>query len=123
MPSFVVESLGLEITRPYKDMYSFDSIKLKSLGLIKYMVVTLAQIPAKIIVMDVIVVDIPDKFVMLLSRSWTSKLKGTLQMDMAFATIALFRGHRRLYREKKLAYAVSSEDKPENHPIYDVDTY
>ena len=38
----VVESIGLEITRPYKDLFSFDSRKLKCLGIIKEMVVTLA---------------------------------------------------------------------------------
>ena len=72
------------------------------------MVVTLSQIPAKSIVMGVVVVNIPPKFGMLLSRSWDSKLKGTLQMDMSFATIPLFRGHMRLYREKRLEYVVSS---------------
>ena len=40
MSKGVVESLGLEITRPYKDLYSFDSRRVKCLGLIKDMVVT-----------------------------------------------------------------------------------
>ena len=62
----VVESLGLEITRPYKDLYSFDYRNTRFHGLIKDMVVTLAQIPAKSIVMDVIVIEIPPKFGMLL---------------------------------------------------------
>ena len=39
----VVESLGIEVTRPYKDLYSFDSNKVKCLGLIKDMVVTLEK--------------------------------------------------------------------------------
>ena len=43
MPKGVVENLGLEITRPYKYLYSFDSRKVKCLGLIKYMVVTLTK--------------------------------------------------------------------------------
>ena len=55
----VVESLGLEVTRPYKDLYSFDSKRVKFLGLIKYMVVTLHKLPTKTIVMDVVVADIP----------------------------------------------------------------
>ena len=28
MPKVVMERLGLEITRPYKDLYSFDSVEL-----------------------------------------------------------------------------------------------
>ena len=114
--------MGFNITRPYKYLYSFESRKLRCLGLIKAMVVTLAQIPAKSIVMDVVVADIPPKFGMLLSRYWISKLKGNLQMDMTYATIPLFGGNKRLYREKRLYYVVSSRDKPENHPIYVVDT-
>ena len=53
MPKGVVEILGLEITRPYKDLYSFDSKRVKCLGLIKDMVVSLNNIPSKIVVMDV----------------------------------------------------------------------
>ena len=41
MPKGVAESLGLEVTRPYKDLYSFESWKVKCLGLIKDMVVIL----------------------------------------------------------------------------------
>ena len=70
------------------------------------MVVNLVQIPTKSIIMDVVVDDIPPKFGMLLSRSWASKLKGTLQMDMSYETTPLFGEHRRLYREKRLAYVV-----------------
>ena len=64
-----MEELGLEVTRPYKDIFSFDSIKFRCLGLIKDMVVSLAQIHSKNMVMDVVVADIPPKFGMLLSRS------------------------------------------------------
>ena len=72
--------LVLEVTRPYKDLYSFDYRKVKCFGLIKDMVVTLTKIPSKIVVMDVVVADIPPKFCVLLSRPWNSKLKGSLQM-------------------------------------------
>lgn len=86
------------------------------------MVRVLTQIPAKSVVMDVVVVDIPPKFGMLLSRSQAAKLKGTLQMDMSYATIHVFGQQRRLYREKQLAYMVSGPDRPNNHPIYVIDT-
>ena len=58
--------------------------------------------------MDVVVVDVPVKFGMLLSRSWAAKLKGTLQMNMAYATISILGEQRRLYRENRLAYMISS---------------
>jgi hypothetical protein len=122
IPKVVMDQLGLDITRPYKDLFSFDSRKVKCLGLIKDMVVYLSQIPAKNMVMDIVVVDIPPKFGMLLSRSWAAKLKGTLQMDMAYATIPVFGQYRRLYREILLKYMVSNKAQPNNHPIYSVDS-
>lgn len=50
----IMGQLGLEITRPYKDLYSFDSKWVRYLGMIRDMVVNLAQIPAKIVVMDIV---------------------------------------------------------------------
>ena len=76
MPKFVMERLGLEITKPYKDLYSFDSSRVKCLGLIKDLCVNLAQIPAKNLVMDIVVANIPPKYGMLLSRSWGAKIHG-----------------------------------------------
>ena len=74
MPKVVMESLGLEITKPYKYLYSFDSSRFKFLGLIKDLCVHLSQIPAKSLVMDIVVADIPPKYGMLLSRYWGAKL-------------------------------------------------
>jgi hypothetical protein len=44
-------------------------------------------------------------------------------MDLTYATILVFGGeHRRLYREDQLAYIVSDEADPTNHPIFFLDT-
>ena len=74
MPKVIMEKLGLEITRPYHDLYSFDSKKVKCLGMIKDLVVNIAHIPVKSILMDVFIVDIPVKYGMLLSRFGAQKL-------------------------------------------------
>ena len=42
IPNIVIEKLRLEITRTYKYLYSFDSSKVRCLGLIKDLCVTLA---------------------------------------------------------------------------------
>jgi hypothetical protein len=100
MPKTVMEELGLEVTSAYHDLYSFDSRKFQCLGVIKDLVVTLFQLPMKSVFMDIVVADVPPKFGMLLSRSWIKRMGGTLQMDLTYATIPVFRGeHRRLYRE------------------------
>jgi hypothetical protein len=116
----VMEKLGLEVSRPYKDLHSFDSSKVKCIGLIKDLCITLAQIPTKSMVMDIVVVDIPLKYDMLMSRSWGAKLRGTLQLDMSYATISVFEQHRRLYRETLMKYMVSNQEKPHNYncPLY-----
>ena len=75
MPKAVMENLNLDITRTYKDLFSFDSSQVKCLGLIKDLSVTLFQYLAKCIIMDIVVADIPAKYGMLLSRSWGEKLQ------------------------------------------------
>ena len=73
--------------------------------------------------MDIVVADIPPKFGLLLSRSWSKRMGGTLQMDLIYATIPMFGGQtNRIYREKQLAYIISNESNLVNHPIYVVDT-
>jgi hypothetical protein len=118
MPKTIMEKLGLEVTRPYKDLHSFDSNKVRCIGLIKDLCITLVQILLKSMVMDVVVADIPPKYGMLLSRSWGAKLKGTLRLDMSYATILVFGQQRRLYRETLMKYMVNSQEKLHNYPLY-----
>jgi hypothetical protein len=119
----VMEEFGLEVTKNYHDLYSFDSRKVKCLRVIKDLVVSLFQFPMKSVVMDIVVVDVPPKFWMLLSRSWIQILGGTLQMDISYATVLVFgRKHRRRYREAQLAYIINDEANPTNHTIFVVNT-
>ena len=72
--------------------------------------------------MDLVVVDVPAKYGMLLSRSWGTNLGGSLQLDMAYATILIFGGQfTRLYKETRLAYTVSGPQNPNNYPFYAID--
>ena len=73
MPKVVMEELGLDI-RTYHDLFSFDSRKVKCLGLIKDLAITLTQLPMKSMMMDIVVADVPPKFGMLLSRGWIKRL-------------------------------------------------
>jgi hypothetical protein len=122
MPKTTMENLGLEITRPYHDLYLFDSRKVKCLGMIKDLVVNLAQIPVKSILMDVDVVDVPAKYDMLLSRSWGAKLGGSTQLDMTYTTIPILGGKfTRLYKETRLVYTISDPQNPNNYQVYVAD--
>ena len=123
MPKAIMDELGLDITKSYHDLCSFYSRKVKCLGLIKDLAITLSQLPMKSMMMDIVVADVPPKFGMLLSRGWIKRLGGTLQNDLSYAIVPVFGGKsRRLYREAQLAYIISDERNPTNHPIYAVDT-
>jgi ribonuclease HI len=123
MPNIVMEELGLEVTKSYHDLYYFNSRKVKCLGVIKDLVISLFQLPMKNVVMDIIVANVPPKFRIILSRSWIRKLGRNLHMDLSHTTIHVFRGEqRRLYREVQLTYIISDEENPTNHPIFSFDT-
>ena len=78
MPNIIMKELRLKVTKTYHDLYSFDSRKVKCLGVIKDVVVSLFQLLMKSMVMDIVVADVPPKFGMLLYRSWIKRLGGTL---------------------------------------------
>ena len=122
MPKSIMEKLDLDITRKYHDLYSFDSSRVRCIGLIKDLVVYLDQIPTKNVIMDVVVADIPPRFGMLFSRSWGENIKGTLQLDFSYATILVFGQLRKLYKEKNMKYMITSKEKPLNHLINVVHT-
>jgi hypothetical protein len=76
----------------------------KCVGLIKDMVVSLEKLPMKSVVMDIVVAYIPPKCGMILSKTWANNVRGSLQMDITYANILVFRGeHRRIYREIRMA--------------------
>ena len=118
-----MDDIDLSITKPYHDLFSFDSRKVKCLGIIKDLAVNLTQLPSKSIMMDILVAGISPKFgLLMLSRSWSKRLGGTLQMDLTYATTPMFGGEtKRMYRENQLAYIRSKESNSVNHPIYAVD--
>ena len=73
--------------------------------------------------MDIVVANIPPNVGLLLSRSWRKRLDGTLQMDLTYATIPMFRGEtKRLYKENQFTYIISNAKNSINRPIYAVDT-
>lgn len=99
MPLEVMEQLGLQITKPYKDLYSLDSKRVKCLGMIKDLLVNLGQVLEKSVVMDIVLVDIPLRFGMLLSRSWGSKVGGSIKLDLNYTAISTFGGEEGDYIE------------------------
>lgn len=124
MQKTIMDHLNLDITRSYHDLYTFDSKRVPFLGLIKDLVVTLAQILVQSKMLNIVVTNIPPKFGMLLSRSCCAKLGGTLHMDMSYATILVYGGKQlRFYREVRFVHTVCKTYQPRNHIIYAIDQY
>ena len=53
IPKAVMDEISLNITKPYQDLFSFDSRKVKCLGLIKDLAVNLTQLPSKSIMLEI----------------------------------------------------------------------
>ena len=69
------------------------------LDLIQNLPVKLAKYPDIHITMDILVIYVPNKWGMLLSRKWSIDLGGWIQMDWTYATVPasedlLVRSHR-----------------------------
>ena len=96
----------------------FYSGRVKCLGLIKDLVVSLEKILANNFIMDIFVADIPPRYGILLSQSWGEKLRGTLQLDFSYATILVFRKLRKLYWKNNMKYMINRKEKPNKNPIH-----
>jgi hypothetical protein len=81
-----------------------DSREVETLGIIIDLPVKLAFHPDFAFEMDVLVIDVPDAWGMLLSRKWGAHMGGCINMDLSFATIPYpppSTKSFRLFREKK----------------------
>ena len=74
MPSKIMEQLGLKTTHPYGNVCGIDSKKVKVYGLIEYVEVYFYDLPHMNLIMSIAVIDVPNAWVLLLSRSWVASL-------------------------------------------------
>lgn len=87
MPLTIMKQLGLNITRPYKEVCGFNSKPVEVEGLTKDLKVSLPRKPDISLLMDIVVIDIPDVWGMLLCRKWGATVGGHVQMDLSYATL------------------------------------
>ena len=99
-PLQVMEALGLQITRPYMNVCGIDSQPIKVHGIIKNLVAPIHSHPDISTLLDVVVIDLPPRYGLLLSRKWSSQLGGSIQNDSSYMTIPNVDGRMvRIYRE------------------------
>jgi hypothetical protein len=115
----VMEQLNLRISRPYHNICAVDNKTIRVHGLIKGLQVHLAAFPKIMIEMDIVVIDVPDAWGMLLPRKTTAVLGGNLQMDLTYATIPTPNGSIfRLNKELERKYHVEDPRNPNNDIVY-----
>ena len=78
MPLRVMEQLELRPSRQFNNICGMDSRPVKSEGVIKNLNMKLIAYPYIEINVNVLVLDIPDTWRMLLSREWAAKLGGSI---------------------------------------------
>ena len=88
----VMKQINLNITRKYKSVWGFNSKLVEVEGLIKGLKVSLTMNSNISLLMDFMVIDIPDVWGMLLSREWGAIVGGQLQMDLSYVTISQLDG-------------------------------
>ena len=84
-----MEQLNLKITRPYQNVCAMDSREVEVVGIILGFLVILAKYPNIHLNMDILVIDVPEKWGMLLSRKWAADLGGSIQMEWNYSTFPL----------------------------------
>ena len=77
----VMEQLNLRVTRPYHNVCAMDAREVDVVRIILSLQVKLAKYPDINMTMDIVVIDVPDNWGMLLSRKWAATLGGHIQMD------------------------------------------
>jgi ribonuclease HI len=111
----VMEQLNLRISRPYHNICALDSQTIEVHGLIKGLQVHLAVFPDIMFEMDIVVIDVPDVWGMLLNRKAAADLGGSLQMDLSYATLPTPDGNTfKLNREVYRKYHVEDPKNPKN---------
>jgi hypothetical protein len=85
----VMQQFRLKVTRPYRNVCGFESRAIPTHGVIENVEVCLGRYPKRVIHMDIIVVDVPDVWGMLLFKKFVAMLGGTLEMDLTYINVPM----------------------------------
>jgi ribonuclease HI len=117
MPLSICKKLNATPLKSDKHVIQLDRTQVKVIGELKYVMIRMATHPKFVQVIDIIVVDIPEAYGLLLSRDWSEKLNGYFSTDWAHLWFPL-KGHTnmiRIDRERYLKHIITDLDTP-NEP-------
>lgn len=81
MPFSIAKKLNAEIQKSKIKIIQLDSSRVQVIGELRDVLIRLSTNPVVHQIIDVIVVDIPEAYGLLLSRDWSKKLKGYFATD------------------------------------------
>jgi hypothetical protein len=109
MPLSICKKLNAIPLKSDKHIIQLDITQVKVIGELKDVMIRMATHPKFVQVIDIIVVDIPEAYGLLLSRDWSEKLNGYFSTDWAHLWFPL-KGHTnmiRIDRERYLKHTVT----------------
>jgi len=83
MPKAVCDVMGFHLIRTSTRVLQLDSTPIKTVGVIKDIVLKMHKCPSMIISQEIVVVELPPLFELCLSREFTTNIDGYLVMDYA----------------------------------------
>jgi hypothetical protein len=97
MPLAICNKLGIVPLKSDKHVIQLDRTQVKVMGELKDVMIRIATHPNFVQVIDIIVVDIPEAYGLLLSRDWSENLNGYFSTDWAHLWLPL-KGYNNMIR-------------------------
>jgi hypothetical protein len=117
MPLAICNKLGVVPLKSDKHVIQLDRTQVKVMGELKDVMIRIMTHPNFVQVIDIIVVDIPEAYGLLLSRDWSENINGYFSTDWAHLWLPLkgYNNMIRIDREKYLKHTVTDLETP-NEP-------
>jgi ribonuclease HI len=118
IPLSICKKLNAVPLKSDKHVIQLDMTQVKVIGELKDMMIRMSTHPTFVQVIDIIVVDIPKEYGILLSRYWSEKMNGYFSTDWEHLWIPL-KGHKNMIkidRERYLKHIVTDLETP-NEPL------
>jgi hypothetical protein len=119
MPLAICNKIGVFPLKSDKHFIQPDITQVKVMGELKDVMIRIATHPNFMQIIDIIVVDIPEAYGLMLSRDWSEKMNGYFSMDWAHLWLPIkgYKSMIRIDRERYLKHTITDLETP-NEPAF-----
>ena len=121
MPVEIMKAMGLHVDTPHNRCRAMDSREVPVIGTIEAMPYRLALFPGVVMTMNVLVVDIPPHYGMLLSRKLSASMGGSIQNDLSYATFNIAGENFNVLRESRTPHTIEKYEDTHINCCIDMD--